>query len=174
MADTTPTPVTPIAPVQPVVEPTEPKLAVEQDEKFFAALAYVFIMFVVTLVAKPKSKYCKFHARQSMVLFLTSIVVLFVLAAIPWIGSLLTLGLFAVYILAIYRAYMGEMWNIPVVSTFAGKMDLDSLYGKAGLAVSTVSNLKEKAEGMATKATDAVKAAGKQEEEKKPDEPAKG
>lgn len=175
MADTPTTPVAPTAPVQPAEQPTEPKLAVEQDEKFFAALAYVFVLFVVTLVAKPKSKYCKFHARQSMVLFLVSIVVLFVLAAVPLVGSLLTLALFAVYILAIYRAYMGEMWAIPVVSSFAGKMDLDTLYGKAGLAVSTVSNLKEKAGDMASKATDVVKAAGKQEDEtpKQPEPPAK-
>lgn len=171
----TPAPTPAAAPAStpaPVPEAT-PKLQVADDEKFFAALGYFAFLFIVTLVAKPKSAYCKFHAKQSMVLFLTTIVVLIVLAAIPLIGSLLTLALFAVYVLAIYRSYMGEMWQIPVVSSFSGKMDLEALYGKAGLAITTASGLKDKAGSLAGKATEAVKTIGKQEEEtpKQPEPP---
>lgn len=136
----------------------------EEDEKFFAALAYFGPLFVATLVVKPKSAFCKFHARQSMVLFLIFILFLMVLFAVPLIGSLMTFVLFAVYVLAIYRAYKGDLWNIPLVSNFAGKMNIDSLYSKAGLAVSGISGLKEKAEGLAQKAAETAKSLGKQEE----------
>lgn len=159
----------PVAPQQqaPLAAPAEPAAApspVADDEKFFAALAYFGPLFVITLVVKPKSDFCKFHARQSMVLFLIFILFLMVLFAIPWFGSLMTFVLFAVYVLAIYRAYKGDLWNIPLVSNFAGKMNIETLYSKAGLAVSGISGLKEKAQGLASQAAQAAQSLGKQEE----------
>ena len=155
----TPAPAAPVGP------------AADADEKFFAALGYFGFLFVVPLIVKPKSTYCKFHARQSMIMFLLSIVVLVFLAAVPMFGSLLTMALFALYVLAIYRAYSGERWMIPVIGGFAGKLDVDMLYGKAGLAVTGISGLKEKAETLANKAGEAAKNLGSQEE-KKPEAPA--
>lgn len=164
------TPAVPVAPQQaaPQAEmpPQGPEGAPDQDEKFFAALGYFAFLFVVPLIVKPKSAYCKFHARQSMVLFLVAIITLIVLASIPWFGSLLTLALFAVYVLAIYKAYHGDLWSIPLVSKYAGKMNVEALYSKAGLAVSGISGLKEKAQGFASQAAEGVKAIGKQEEAK--------
>lgn len=150
----------PVVPQQqaPVATPS----SVADDEKFFAALAYFGPLFVITLVVKPKSDFCKFHARQSMVLFLIFILFLMVLFAIPWFGSLVTFVLFAVYVLAIYRAYKGDLWNIPLVSNFAGKMNIEMLYSKAGLAVSGISGLKEKAAGLADQAAQAAKSLGAQ------------
>lgn len=148
----------------PQTEEKSPSVA--DDEKFFAALGYFGPLFVVPFIVKPKSAYCKFHALQSMVMFLISIVVLVVLASIPMIGSLLTLGLFALYILALYRAYKGDMWKIPGVSVLAAKVDVNKLYGTAGLAISNISGLKEKASSAASGASEAVKNLGKQEEEK--------
>ncbi|MBI2638620.1 hypothetical protein HYW83_03455 [Candidatus Peregrinibacteria bacterium] len=165
-------PPTPLAPA-PAVSPSEAAAAapeqaaapsVEQDERFFAALGYFAFLFVVPLIVKPKSAYCKFHAKQSMVLFLITILVFMILFAIPWFGSLLTLAIFAVYILAIYKSYSGELWAIPVISKFAGKMNVEALYGKAGLAVGAISGLKDKAEGLAAKAGETVKGLGAQEQ----------
>ncbi len=153
--------------IPPSSSPPPPQ--VNQDEKLIAALGYIgpFIpFFIVPLIIKPKSPYCKFHAQQSMVLFLMGIVVLVVLGTIRSIGSLLTLAIFAVHILAIYRAYQGDLWQIPFVSNFASKIDVDTLYGKAGIALSGISGLKEKAEGFAEKTGEAVKNLGKQEEDK--------
>ena len=82
------------------------------------------------------------------------------------IGSLLTLALFAVYILALYRAYKGDLWKIPGVSVFAAKVNVNKLYDTAGLAISNISGLKEKAQSAASNASETVKDLGKQEEEK--------
>lgn len=176
MADQTPPSSSPAAPAGPSsappaglspatpsgAQPAAP--AVEQDEKFFAALGYFAFLFVVPLIVKPKSEYCKFHAKQSMVLFLITIVTFMILFAIPWFGSLLTLAIFAVYILAIYKSYSGELWAIPVVSKFAGKMSVEALYGKAGLAVGALSGLKNTAQGLAQKAGQTVQNLGSQEQ----------
>lgn len=138
---------------------------IEEDEKLFAAIGYFAFLFVIPLIVKPKSAYCKFHAKQSMVLFLITILIFVVLFAIPMVGSLLTLGIFAVYVLAIYRAYKGEFWNIPLISNLTGKINLENLYGKTGSTLANLSSgLKETASGMAQKATDTLQKAGKQEE----------
>ncbi|MBI4994699.1 hypothetical protein HZC21_03580, partial [Candidatus Peregrinibacteria bacterium] len=84
-------------------------------------------------------------------------------------GSLLTLALFALYILALYRAYKGDLWKIPGISVFAAKVDVNKLYGTAGLAISNISGLKEKISDAAASAEGTVKNMGKQEEEKKED-----
>jgi uncharacterized membrane protein len=178
MADQTPAPTATPAPEPAAPSQTPPggeaappaPPPVEQDERFFAALGYFAFLFVVPLVVKPKSAYCKFHAKQSMVLFLITIIFFMILFAIPWFGSLLTLALFAVYILAIYKSYMGEWWAIPGISKFAGKMNIESLYGKAGLAVGAISGLKDKAQGMAAQAGEAVKGLGQQESAPPPPE----
>jgi len=137
----------------------------DNDEKFFAAVGYFSFLFVVPLILKPKSEYCKFHAKQSIALFLISIAVLFVLALIPSIGSIFTLGLFALYVIAIFRAYKGELWKIPMISNFAGKIDMNALYGKTGSTLGVISGLKEKASDMATQATGAVANLGKNDKE---------
>ena len=173
-ATQTPTPTAALPPAaaqEPVPGSAHPAGQVDDDEKFFAALGYFAFLFVVPLIVKPKSAYCKFHARQSMVLFLVSILVLVFLAATPMIGSLLTLALFAVYVLAIYKAYKGDLWAIPFVSKFAGKMDVEALYGKAGLAVSGISGLKDKAASMAEQAGQTMKDLGKQDYESKQSPP---
>lgn len=160
----------PVAAANPVPEPAEVRQNAapqpESDERLFAAIGYVFFLFIIPLLVKPKSKYCKFHAQQSMVLFLTSIIVLIVLAAVPWIGSLLTLAIFAIYVLAIYKSYKGELWAIPLISKLAGKMNVETLYGKAGVAMSTISGMKEKAQDLAQQAAGSVKSLGAQEPEK--------
>lgn len=166
MAEQAPTPINPPAnpPIPAAVPTPAPAGAPDYDEKFLAALGYFGPLFVIPLLAKPKSQYCKFHAKQSIALFIISILVLIVLASVPMIGSLLTLALFAVYVLAIYQSYNGKAWAIPLVSVFAGKIDLNALYGKAGVALNSISGLKESAAGLADKATQAAQNLGKQEE----------
>lgn len=164
MADSNTTPGTSVPAPAPAQAPQNAMAPIEADEKFFAALGYFAFLFVVPLIVKPKSAYCKFHARQSMVMFLGAIIVLIILGLIPWFGSLLTLAIFALYVLAIYKAYNGEMWAIPFVSQFAGKMNIDAMYGKAGLAVGSISGMKEKAAQLANQASSGVKNLGKQEE----------
>ncbi|MFA4814763.1 MAG: hypothetical protein WC868_05700 [Bacteroidales bacterium] len=100
---------------------TTPKVATTQNERLFAALGYFSFLFVIPLLLKRKSLYCKFHALQSMLLFFSSIVVLIALAVVPSLGSLLTLGLFGFYVVAIYRAYTGDLWKMPLIGNFTAK-----------------------------------------------------
>lgn len=150
-------------PTQPVPGPSDLPLPPE-DERLFAAIGYVGPLFILSVLVKPKSEFCRLHARQSMVLFGVFLAYL-VLFFFEWrlIGSFFAIPLFAAYVLAIYRAYKGDWWRIPLVSAFAGKIDLEKVSRSAGIALSNMSTLKEKAEGLAKQAAENAKQMAKQE-----------
>jgi len=114
-----------------------------QYDNLLGAMAYVGPLFILTMVARPKSKFCLFHARQSVVLFAISIFTMFVLLVINFLGSILILPLFALYVISIYRAYMSEMWAIPIVSDFAKMIDVEKILGKAGASMNGISGMVE-------------------------------
>ena len=139
----------------------------ESDEKIIATIGYLAFLFVVPLIVKPKSKFCQHHAKQSMILFFVTIIVLVFLAVTPLFGSVFTLALFALYILSLYRAFSGDYWKIPVIGTFSDKINLEGLYGKAGISASSLTALKEKAAEAAKQMTKTVDKMSEQEPEKK-------
>lgn len=129
------------------VTPVEEQLPVgNQTEHIFATIGYMGPLFIIPLVAQPKSEYCKFHARQSMALLTLFFVQLVILVMIPLLGSLITLAVFAAYILSMYNAYMGRLWKVPVIGALAQKIDFDKFLTKAATAtISNMSAVKEKA-----------------------------
>ncbi|EKD64215.1 MAG: hypothetical protein ACD_51C00046G0004 [uncultured bacterium] len=111
---------------QPTQEtPTEEKPTITQEERILSALAYMSVAFIIPLILKPDSKVCQFHARQGAGMFALCILVLIMLIAMPILGTLLFLGFFGLSVLAIYKAYIGDQWKIPVIGEFAGKVDLN-------------------------------------------------
>ncbi|MFA6527944.1 MAG: DUF4870 domain-containing protein [Candidatus Gracilibacteria bacterium] len=112
---------------QPEKVQQEEKPKISQEERFLSAVAYLSIGFLIPLILKPDSKTCQFHAKQGAGMFVLCIIVLFILLIMPMIGTLLFLGFFGLSVLSIYKAYTGEEWRIPVLSEFAGKVDLNKL-----------------------------------------------
>lgn len=87
--------------------------------KIWAAIAYVWIISLVVLLAKKDSPFAQAHARQGFVLFITSLIASF----LPILGWLANLFIWAVAAAALIRAARGEFWEIPVVSTLAEKIN---------------------------------------------------
>lgn len=143
--------------VTPAVVAAEPQIASTSAERVFAAIGYVGPLFVLPLVAQPKSDYCKFHARQSMALLALFFLQLIVLVAVPLLGSLLTFALFAAYILCMYNAYMGKMWKVPVIGAIAQKIDFDAFLGKATATVANMNVVGAAADKVTNAMSDAVK-----------------
>lgn len=95
------------------------------QNKVMAILAYIWILFLVPLLAAPNSKYARFHANQGLVLFLASICVSIVMAVFSWIPilniliyvvcSLISLGLLALMILGIINACQGRAKELPII-----------------------------------------------------------
>jgi len=58
-----------------------------KDNKIFAFLSYIGPLFLVPVLAAPKSKYARFHANQGLVLFLAEIIIALPLRALDWLNG---------------------------------------------------------------------------------------
>ncbi|MBI5621790.1 hypothetical protein HY933_02935 [Candidatus Falkowbacteria bacterium] len=93
------------------------------DNKLIAALSYVWVLFLIPLLAKRDSKFCQFHAKQGLLLFLVEVVGWLVFW-IPIIGWLLFLAVVVVAIIGILKALSGQYWELPVLGEYAKKINL--------------------------------------------------
>ena len=91
----------------------------------FAIIAYLWILFIVGLIAAPNSKFAKYHANQGLVLFLAELVfgaACLVLAFIPILGHLtIVAGWIAGIVLAvmgIINAASGQCKPLPLIGHF--------------------------------------------------------
>ena len=102
------------------------------------ALSYVLgpITGILFLVMEKQSRFVRFHAMQSTLVWIALIVVNIVLSVfnavlsrIPFIGWLFALGIGLVFGLAslalwlalMFQAYQGRQWELPVVGEHARK-----------------------------------------------------
>ena len=90
------------------------------------ALAYVLgpITGVVFLILE-KDPYVRFHAMQSIVVFISLFVLQWVLGLtvillllVPLIGIVT----FVLWLILIYKAWQGEKWEVPVLGKFAKQL----------------------------------------------------
>jgi len=93
-------------------------MKVTQEDKLLAAVSYLWIVSVVIMIIKKDSKFIQFHAKQGFVIFIASIIFLF----IPFLGWLLNLLIVILVILGFIKALSGEYWKIPVVYSIANKI----------------------------------------------------
>lgn len=89
-----------------------------------AALAYVLgpVTGVLFLIISGKDAYVKFHAMQSIVVFVVLFVLqwilgltLVLLPLVPLVG----IASFVLWLVLIYKAWQGEEWEVPVVGKIA-------------------------------------------------------
>ena len=90
-----------------------------------AALAYVggAITGIVVLVVEKQNRFVRFHAMQSIVTFVLVLVGNLLLRNVPLIGRFavvpFTMGIFALWVLLIWKAFQGESYKLPYVGDFA-------------------------------------------------------
>jgi uncharacterized membrane protein len=103
------------------------KSLITQDDKVFAALSYLWILVLVPLLIKRDREFVQYHARQGLVLFIVELV-LSVVSMIPILGWIVGfLGWIAVIILSvlgIVAALAGRYWEMPILSSYAKKINL--------------------------------------------------
>ncbi len=99
-----------------------------EQNKVFAVLAYIGILFLVPLLAAPRSRFARYHTNQGIVLFLSMLIIWFglhVLAVIPFVNFMmipawfiLPAGMFAFMIIGIIHAASGEYKPLPWIGHF--------------------------------------------------------
>lgn len=97
------------------------------NENVLGAVAYLlgFITGIVLLLVEKNSKFVRFHAMQSTVLFGGLFVVNLILGFIPilgWlVGFILSLAAFVLWLVLMWKAFNGEMYKVPYVGDIAEK-----------------------------------------------------
>mgnify|MGYP004473943133 FL=1 len=97
-----------------------------ENNKVFAILSYIGILFVVGLIAAPKSKFARFHANQGLVLFIIEValgIVSGIVSFIPVVSSIVSavIGLVSlVYmVIGICNAASGKAKELPVIGSIS-------------------------------------------------------
>jgi len=128
-----PPPIPPLSPPPKVpASPMDPETLDIEQNKVFAVLAYIGILFLVPLLAAPRSRFARYHTNQGIVLFLSVLILWFglgVLAAIPFVnfiliplgipaGFILSAGGLVFMVVGIVHAASGEYKPLPWIGHF--------------------------------------------------------
>lgn len=82
-----------------------------EANKVMGILAYIWILFLVPLLAAPNSKFARFHANQGLILFIASIIC----GIIPVVGWILSIVLLVFAVLGIINAAQGKAKELPLI-----------------------------------------------------------
>lgn len=93
------------------------------QNRLVAVLSYIWILFLIPLLTKKKSKFCQFHAKQGLVLFIAWVVGSLVFW-FPLLGQALMVALLIINIMAVIKTYNGEWWEIPLVYKWSKKFNI--------------------------------------------------
>ncbi len=107
---------------------------IREQDKIMLVLAYLGLLSLVPLLAVKDSDYVKWHARQGLALFIVwfgAMAGLWVLTMIPFLGILffltnvlLNLGMIALVVIGIVKAFGPERWRIPIAADLATKLNI--------------------------------------------------
>ena len=98
------------------------------DANIAAALAYLagFITGIVMLIIEKESRFVRFHAMQSTVVFVAVLIMSVVINSIPILGAflyafLLFPAVVIVWLVLMFKAYNRETFKLPIAGDFAEK-----------------------------------------------------
>jgi uncharacterized membrane protein len=103
------------------------KTSMNLDENIAGALCYIlgFITGIVFYLMEKENKFVRFHAMQSILVFLPVWVIVILISWIPGIGwavsGLLGLLSLILWLILMIKAYQGEKFKLPVVGDIAEK-----------------------------------------------------
>ena len=96
------------------------------EENVEGALCYLLGVMtgIVFLVLEKESDFVKFHAMQSLVTFLSLIIIMIIVViTIPFVGIIIGLLInlvgFVFWAVGMYKAYQGERYKFPVFGDIA-------------------------------------------------------
>ena len=63
-----------------------------KNNKFFAVISYLPLLFMIPLIFKKESKFARFHANQGLSLFVCEVIVSVVYFILKWVFTLLAIA----------------------------------------------------------------------------------
>jgi len=89
-----------------------------QQNRVIAALSYCWIISIFVYLLKKDSAFAQFHAKQSLVLTLITLV-------FGWwgpIGMLIWVAAVIAYVVGFSQALAGKYWEMPLIADLAKKL----------------------------------------------------
>ena len=93
-----------------------------ENNKVYAILSYIGILFLVGLIAAPKSKFARFHVNQGLVLFIAEVllgvvsgIVSFIPVVSTVVGTLAGLLSLVYLCIGIYNTASGRAKELPLI-----------------------------------------------------------
>lgn len=102
-------------------------MATKGNENLMAAASYLlgFVTGIIVLLIEKQSKFVRFHAMQSTLLFGGIFFANVFLGFIPilgWlVGLFLSFAAFILWIVLMWKAFQGEMYKVPYFGDMANK-----------------------------------------------------
>lgn len=122
----------PDIPSQNPLADVESKIASLKGEKAWAVSCYIPVFNVVTCVLTAikmvGSKFCLFHARQGLVLFLLWFLTIIVAIISPLLSLMLWGVVLTLHIAGMIFAFAMKTTDIPLVATFAARIPEDFIF----------------------------------------------
>jgi len=94
-----------------------------EDNRVIAAIGYIWILCLVPLFLKRRSKFAQFHGRQAAVLFLAETFG-YLIFWIPLIGWLIFIAIIGLALAGFISAWQGRYWEMPILGKYARKINL--------------------------------------------------
>lgn len=92
------------------------------EGKLWAFISYFWILFIIPLLVAKENKFAVYHAKQGLVLFICSIIVM-VIWYIPFIGWIIgvlgSIALLILWIIGILNSLSGKYEPLPVIGKYA-------------------------------------------------------
>ncbi len=104
------------------------KTTIGLEKNLEALLCYLlgWVTGIIFLIFEKENRYVRFHAAQSVAVFLPIFVLAYALGLIPLFGILLgwilRLGGIVLWIFLMYKAFNGEEYRLPIASDMADKI----------------------------------------------------
>jgi uncharacterized membrane protein len=102
------------------------KTSMGMEENIEGLLCYVFgwVTGVIFLIAEKNSLFVKFHAWQSLLFSIATIVIYWVVGMIPGVRLILMvlwIPVLILWIILLMKAYKGETYKLPLIGDIAYK-----------------------------------------------------
>ena len=110
------------------------------EDRIFAGLSYISILFIVPLILRHDQEDVYFHARQGMVLFGAELIVWFILFMLDSflvillpslsmglaqiLGTVSWVAFVIISIMAIFSVFSAKRWEIPVLGKIAKRIEV--------------------------------------------------
>lgn len=99
-----------------------------EENRYWAALSYLFVLCLIPLFFRRKSHFAQFHAKQGLVLTISWIIV-WIMGTIPFLGwfIIMPLGNLLMVVLSalgILNVLASKYWKLPYLYKYAEKIKL--------------------------------------------------